>query len=212
MYESCPRRLGQGEIAQESYVLQPAAARPDRFRPSGHQALPTEIMDRIIRFLRGPPQCSSDVRPCSVMETRCERREPTVLRVECPGREPHPSCRVSLLEGHLAWELWPQPMYNPLRAEMPVVDDGGAVLLHHCTDVARGLRIVRTGCMEYGRQQHRPNGAYTARGPAPFYDLGCHVVLRVPGVVVSKAGSGRFPHAGVYVRIRARAVLGRGLG
>ena len=137
------------------------------------------------------------------------RRQPGLIASDRVATRRCQRCRVSLLQGHLAWELWLQHMYNSPRTEMPVVDDGGAVLLHHCTDVARGLRIMRTGCMQYGRQQHRPNGVYTARGPAPFYDLGCHVVLRVPGVVRSKAVSRRLQHAGVYVRIGAIAVLDR---
>ncbi len=114
-----------------------------------------------------------------------------------------------MLQGYLAGEFFPQRMYNSPRKEMPVVDVTGALELHHCTDVASGLRILRTGCMQYGPRQHSPNGVYMAREPVSFYDLGCHVVLRVPGVVLSKGVSRRLQQPGVFVPIGAIAVLER---
>ena len=201
------------------YVQLPVPAWTAHFRPRGQLALPQEVMARITRFLRGPPRCISDARPCTVLRTRLETRPPTAdagrdtsthtrLRVECLGREPHHSCWPALLQGYLDWEFAPHRMFNSARADMPV-DATGALELHHCTDVASGLRILRTGGMQYGPRQHSPSGVYMAREPASFYDLGCHVVLRAPGVVLSKAVSRGLQQPGVFVPIGAIAVLER---
>ena len=71
---------------------------------------------------------------------------------------------------------------------VPDRDEVGGLRRWHCTAVENGLRIMRDGRMRVlpGRVNN-PQGIYSAKSPANFYDIGCQVGLRMAGVIVSKA-------------------------
>ena len=83
------------------------------------------------------------------------------------------------------------PASTPAGIDLPEMDASGCYLLYHCTSVEQGLNIMKDAKMRVlsTTPQNWPQGIYTAKRPAEWYNKGCIIKLRIAGVVGSKAVS-----------------------
>ena len=83
------------------------------------------------------------------------------------------------------------PASTPAGIDLPEMDASGCYLLYHCTSVQQGLDIMKDAKMRVlsTTPQNWPQGIYTAKRPAEWYNKGCIIKLRIAGVVGSKAVS-----------------------
>ena len=112
---------------------------------------------------------------------------------------------------HFAPETgWPAA-FPPTGAALPGQDESGGFRVWHCTSVAKGLQIMRDGCMRIlpGTPQNWPQGIYAARTPLETYDRGCQIGLRIAGVIGSKKASGRVARSSNMIPLGFIAVIQR---
>ena len=112
---------------------------------------------------------------------------------------------------HFAPETgWPAA-FPPTGAALPGQDESGGFRVWHCTSVAKGLQIMRDGCMRIlpGTPQNWPQGIYAARTPLGTYDRGCQIGLRIAGVIGSKKASGRVARSSNMIPLGFIAVIQR---
>ena len=83
------------------------------------------------------------------------------------------------------------PASTPAGIDLPEMDASGCYLLYHCTSVEQGLNIMKDAKMRVlsTTPPNWPQGIYTAKRPAEWYNKGCIIKLRIAGVVGSKAVS-----------------------
>ena len=83
------------------------------------------------------------------------------------------------------------PASTPAGIDLPEMDASGCYLLYHCTSVRQGLNIMKDAKVRVlsTTPKNWPQGIYSAKRPAEWYNKGCIIKLRIAGVVGSKAVS-----------------------
>ena len=162
----------------------------NKFKPNGIE-LTTELILRIAEWLGQPTSRPfTPFRPCTI-DRSLLRDEGRMVDYHIVGVPAEPQAWVAMARGSID-----VPGIGTCHAayheDPPAQEaDSDARILYHCTSVQNGLAIMK--CVGQMRilvaGRHSPDGIYCAKRPAPYYDQGCQVQLRVPGCVIGKSKS-----------------------
>lgn len=155
----------------------------------------TDIVKTIVSFLNDrkalPPVQIQDL-PLGVPSVE-EHPKGRMVVFQLEGQRMSPACLalqrddIFFFDPAKGWA----PASTPAGIDLPEMDASGCYLLYHCTSVQQGLDIMKDAKMRVlsTTPQNWPQGIYTAKRPAEWYNKGCIIKLRIAGVVGSKAVS-----------------------
>ena len=85
-------------------------------------------------------------------------------------------------------EASPAVACTPAGIKLPEKNEFGCYLVYHCTSVEKGVKIMRDARMRVlpTTPENWPQGIYSARRPAEWYNKGCIVTRRIAGVIGSQ--------------------------
>jgi len=169
------------------------------------------IMGLLLSFLGRSPRVPPPVEILSAPSVLRNHQGGRMLVLSVQGRSMAGECWDLQHERvfHFAPETgWPAA-FPPTGAALPGQDESGGFRVWHCTSVAKGLQIMRDGCMRIlpSTTQNWPQGIYAARTPLETYDRGSQIGMRIAAVIGSKKANGRVARSSNLIPLGFIAII-----